>query len=93
MNKSQLSKICQYFELGTSTVQPSRVLGGLMNFMWCLETETGLYAIKQISKDIDVKNPLVRDYYELTETIAYRFAKQGIPAISALFQIHGMFIG
>ncbi|MEI6791089.1 MAG: phosphotransferase, partial [Myxococcaceae bacterium] len=69
-----------------------------MNLMWRLETKTGVYAIKQLSKDIDLSNRAVRNYYELTETIAYHFSKQGIPAISAmgkrghhLFEVGGIY--
>lgn len=76
--------ICNYFVLGKPIGSPTRVQGGLMNKMWRLDTESGSYAVKQISKDINLHDPAIRSYYELTETIAHRFSKLGIPAVSAL---------
>lgn len=57
--------------------------GGLLHKMWKLNTNKGSYAIKQLSKDIQLTT-MVKKSYELTEIIADQFKQFGIPAISAL---------
>ncbi len=52
--------------------------------MWRLDTDKGSYAIKQLSKDIDLKNEQVIKNYELSEKIASRFVVHGIPGICAI---------
>jgi hypothetical protein len=54
--------------------------------MWRLDTDTGSYAIKQLSKDIDLQDDQVIKNYELSERIASRFMAQDIPGVCALSQ-------
>ena len=84
MENKHLVEICKVFELGASTAKPTRVHGGLLHRMWKIKTAKGLYAVKQLSSDINLKDEAINSNYELTEEIATRFAKRGIPAISAL---------
>lgn len=86
MNQKHLKHISQYFDLGTPIQAPTRVHGGLLHIMWCLDTNKGSYAIKQLSKDINLKNARVIKNYELSEQIASSFMAQNIPAVCALSQ-------
>lgn len=86
MNKKQIANLTQHFNLGNHHNEPKRVYGGLLHTMWRLDTDKGSYAIKQLSKDINLKDESVRQNYELTEHIAHKFAALGIPAIPAISQ-------
>ena len=46
--------------------------------------DKGSYAIKQLSKDIDLQDDQVIKNYEFSESIASRFSALGIPAVSAI---------
>ena len=81
MNQTHLKHVSQHFDLGTPTQAPTRVHGGLLHIMWRLDTDKGSYAIKQLSKDIDLKNEQVIKNYELSEKIASR-----IPGICSIVQ-------
>lgn len=85
-NPNHFSNICTHFNLGSPIQELTRIYGGLLHIMWRLDTAKGSYAIKQLSKDIDLKNEQVTKNYELTERIASRFAALGIAAISAITQ-------
>jgi len=84
VNNKHIKTICDHFDLGTPIQVPTRVYGGLLHIMWRLDTDEGSYAIKQLSKDIDLKNERVIKNYELSERIASRFVAQGIPAVCAI---------
>jgi thiamine kinase-like enzyme len=86
MTNKQLIEICKAFELGQPICSPKSVTGGLLHAVWHITTDKASYAIKQLSKDINLKNKAIRQNYELTEKIAFRFSQQGIPAISAIKQ-------
>ena len=77
MNKDNLSYLIQHFYLGQPRRIPERVYGGLLHTMWRLDTDKGSYAIKQLSKDIDLKNEHVIKNYELSESIVSRFVALG----------------
>ena len=51
--------------------------------MWRLDTEKGTFAIKQLSKDINLDEQ-TRKSYEISENIACQFKEHGIPAISSM---------
>lgn len=86
MNDKHINAICSYFEIGTAIQTPSRVYGGLLHIMWRLDTTKGSYALKQLSKKINLKDNQIIKNYELSEQIAARFAAQGIPAIFSIKQ-------
>src|SRR5471030_1785210 len=83
MTHNQVQSICEWLNLDYPISLPTRVYGGLLHLMWRLETETGSYAIKQLSKDIHLSEATLKQY-ELTENIARQFAVHGIPAVSSL---------
>lgn len=85
-NKNHIKAICHHFNLGTPIQAPTRVHGGLLHIMWRLDTDKGSYAIKQLSKDIDLQNEQVIKNYELSEQIASSFIAQNIPGACALSQ-------
>ena len=86
MNQNHLKHLSQHFNLGQPVNAPERVYGGLLHIMWRLDTDKGSYAVKQLSKDISLKNEQVIKNYELSEKIASRFVAQGIPGICAIAQ-------
>lgn len=81
-----LNLICDHFNLGIPTQAPTRVHGGLLHIMWRLDTDKSSYAIKQLSKDIDLQNEQVIKNYELSEQIASSFIAQNIPGVCTLLQ-------
>jgi serine/threonine protein kinase len=84
---NQLNIICAQFNLGTPTGSPSRVYGGLLHSMWKVDTDKAVFAVKQISKDIDLTNDKIIQNYNLSEEISSRFKELGIPAISAVSKL------
>ena len=85
MNQSHLNFICSELQLGSPTDVVSSVEGSRGgSFIWRVNTDKATYAIKQLAPAIDLKNEKMIAKYELSETIASRFAGEGIPAISAI---------
>ena len=84
MNHNHLIRICAEFNLGAPIGSPTRVYGGLLHSMWKVDTDKSAFAIKQISKGIDLTNDKIIQNYNLTEEIASRFKELGIPAIHAI---------
>lgn len=88
MNEKQCIEVCKILNLGSPLSVPSKVLGGLIHHMWRIDTDKGVYAIKQLSKHI-LLTPQVREQYEITEKIAKEFKRQGMPAITSIEQKNG----
>lgn len=86
MNQKHLKHLNQHFNLGQQVQTPERIHGGLLHIMWRLDTDKGSFAIKQLSKDIDLKNQQIIKNYELSEGIASRFVARGIPGVCAIAQ-------
>lgn len=85
MNHKHLQFICTEMLLGSTMGVATRIYGSRGgSLMWQVNTTNGSYAIKQLAPVIDLKSERIVTKYELTETIAYRFTQQGIPAVSAL---------
>jgi len=85
MNPNHLKFICTELQLGSPEGVAARVYGSRGgSLMWRVNTEKGIYAIKQLAPVIDLKSERIITKYELSEKIAYRFTQQGIPAVSAL---------
>jgi thiamine kinase-like enzyme/RimJ/RimL family protein N-acetyltransferase len=85
-NNNHIEAICHHFNLGTPIQVPTRVYGGLLHIMWRLDTDKGSYAVKQLSKDINLSSVQVIKNYELSERIASRFVAEGIPGVCAIPQ-------
>lgn len=86
MNQNHLMHISLHFNLGQPLESPIRVHGGLLHIMWRVDTDKSSYAIKQLSKDIDLTDERVIKRYELSEQIASSFMVHGIPGVCALLQ-------
>lgn len=87
MNQKHLQFICAEWHLGVPETEVTSIFGCRGgSFMWRVNTEKGSYAIKQLAPVIDLKSEKMIDKYELSETIACRFAQQGIQAVSAIKQ-------
>jgi thiamine kinase-like enzyme len=86
MIKEHLNLLCEQFGLGSLRNSVTRIYGGLLHIMWRLDTDKGSYAIKQLSKDIDLQDDQVIKNYELSERIASSFMAQDIPGVCALSQ-------
>jgi thiamine kinase-like enzyme len=52
--------------------------------MWHLGTTEGLFAVKQLSADLDANDPSTKKHFEATEAVAAEFLSKGIPAIGAI---------
>ena len=83
---NHIKAICQHFDLGQQIQKAERIYGGLLHIMWRLDTDKGSYAIKQLSKNINLKNEQIIKNYELSEKIASRFVAHDIPAVCAITQ-------
>lgn len=83
MNSHHLIEICNKLGILHPAREPTRVYGGLLHLMWKLDVGDKAYAIKQLSKDLQLSENVVNNY-ELTENIAFQFSSLGVPAISAI---------
>ena len=86
MKNYQIESICSYFKLGTPIKPPKRIYGGLLHTMWHLQTDKNNYAVKQLSRDINLPDNHIIENYNLTEHIASQFIQKGIPAVCAMEQ-------
>ncbi|WP_045096279.1 phosphotransferase [Legionella fallonii] len=86
MKNYPIESICSYFKLGTPIKPPTRIYGGLLNIMWRVETDKNIYAVKQLSRDINLSDNHIIENYNLTEHIASQFIQKGIPAVCAMEQ-------
>ena len=88
MKTVHLNLLCEHFNLGSPINSVVRIYRGLLHVMWCVDTNIGSYAVKQLSEDIDLTVKAVVNNYDLTEEVASCFAEQGIPAICALTKLN-----
>lgn len=83
-NLDHIRCLCSKLDIGTPVQKLSRVFGGFHHKMWRLETDSGTYAVKQLSEDTDLSDSEIINHYNVTEAIAETFAGYGISAIFAL---------
>jgi Ser/Thr protein kinase RdoA (MazF antagonist) len=83
-NPNHIRHLCDRLSIGLPDLSPSPVQGGFHHRMWRLQTDEGIYAVKQLSDDTDLANPLVIKHFNLTEKVAETFGACGIDSISAL---------
>lgn len=89
MNLCHIKGICSHFNLGSLIEDPAKVSGGLLHQMWRINTDKDSYAIKQLSKDIDLNNNKIVKNYNTSETIAEIFKQNSIPTINAIEKNNG----
>lgn len=83
MTPEQLQKLS--INLGKLTKAPERVYGGLLHVMWRVDTDEGVYAVKQLTSD--VSDERVVKNYNFTEQVGRQFASHGIPAVVAIGEL------
>lgn len=83
-NPAHLRYLCYRLDIGPPRREVCRVPGGLHHRMWRLETDRGVYAVKQLSPDTDLNDPDTISHYNATEAIGEIFSRHGIGAIFAL---------
>jgi len=76
-------KLCDLLSLGVMASCPTTVIGGLVNKVWHITTDTGAYAVKEL-RITNITGPQVLAYYETTEKIAEIFATHNIKSVAAL---------
>lgn len=77
--------ICSNLQLGEPVNEITSVDGSRGgSFIWQVNTDKSRYAVKQLAPAIDLKNEKMIAKYELSESIAHRFARERIAAVSAI---------
>ncbi len=82
-NRVLLHNITKVLKLGILKAQPHRVSGGYMHKMYCLETDTGKYAVKLLNSAI-MKRPDVFQNYQKAERLERVLQEQQIPIVQAI---------
>lgn len=83
-NPDHIRQLCARLAIGTPVAVITPVQGGFHHRMWRLQTDQGLYAVKQLSDVTDLADPQVIQHFNLTEAVAETFRAYGIQSISAL---------
>lgn len=83
-NSEHIDQLCASLELGHPGRELSRLSGGFHHRVWRLETERGVFAIKQLAPDTDLGDVSVIAHYNVCETVARTFSECGISTICAL---------
>ncbi|MDX1901152.1 MAG: aminoglycoside phosphotransferase family protein [Gammaproteobacteria bacterium] len=86
MNIQHLKMIADQLRLSLKTELAVRIPAGPGggHLCWKVKSDKETYFIKQLDPLLDVKNAKNIARYELCESVAFRFAQQGIPAVSAI---------
>lgn len=79
----QIAQLCRRMQLGEPVGALQPVKGGLLHRVWCLTTDRGRFAIKQLNPWI-MQKPGARDNYTLSEQIAAVMAEHAVPAVVAI---------
>ena len=85
-NPAHLRHLCLLLDLGEPRGEPRGVSGGFHHRMWRLETDRGVYAIKQLAPDTNLADPDTVTHFNRSESIAEAFSRRGVATISALRQ-------
>jgi Ser/Thr protein kinase RdoA (MazF antagonist) len=85
-NKAHIEQLCTRLNLGKPCEGLSSIAGGFHHRVWRLETESGTFVVKQLAPDVDLNDDALIKRYNLTETIARKFADCGVSTVSALGQ-------
>jgi Ser/Thr protein kinase RdoA (MazF antagonist) len=85
-NNAHIEQLCTRLNLGQPCAALSSIAGGFHHRVWRLETENGIFVIKQLAPDTDLSDEHVIKHYNVSETIASKFAECGLSTINALCQ-------
>jgi len=83
LTEHQTASICHSLALGSPIAPLTRVTGGLLHSMFCLQTDIGRFAVKVLDRQI-MEIPNIHASFRLSEIIATEVAAAGIPAVSAM---------
>lgn len=85
-NVAHIEQLCARLNLGKPRDGLSSIAGGFHHRVWRLETESGTFVVKQLAPDTDLTDEAVIRRYNVTESIASKFAECGLSTVSALCQ-------
>jgi hypothetical protein len=88
--QTNIESICRSFNLGKPLSALSKITGGLIHKMWKLETETGIFAIKELNPEI-MKRPNLIMEMNRSEMIANKYKSAGVEAVCAI-EINGSYV-
>tara|TARA_R110002049_G_scaffold10787_5_gene52378 strand:+ start:3553 stop:4611 length:1059 start_codon:yes stop_codon:yes gene_type:complete len=83
-NETHIKTLCSRLQLGQPLESVTSLTGGFHHRVWKLPAEDGCFVVKQLSADTDLSNTKTVSHYNVTETIAEKFAHCGIAAVHAL---------
>lgn len=91
MDLDDLNQICSQYNIGLPEGEPIRIYGGLLHKIWKVVTSKSIYAIKKLSRDVDISQAIIVENYELSEYLATEFKRHHIPAVHAI-KSHGQYL-
>ena len=86
MNMQHLEMIANQFQFKLTTKSAQQIPAGPGggHLCWKVNAENEIFLIKQLDPMLNVNNEKIINRYELCESVAFRFAQLGIPAIFAI---------
>lgn len=78
-----INKLCLRAELGEIYKAPERIFGGLLHHMYKIETDKGIFAVKQLNPSIMKRKTAINNYI-FSEKVAKIAYLNQIPAIAAI---------
>lgn len=79
--KDIIERFCNAYGLGRLTTEPQPVSGGLLHTMYCVETESGRYAIKVLNPEIMQRETAMQNMIN-SEKVSQAL-KQTVPLVAA----------
>lgn len=83
MDIQTLIQLCNYYSIGSPTIPPEQVLGGLVHRLYRVRTTRGQFAVKLLRADA-LAEPGFRERLQLGERVAAAMKAAGLPAVAAL---------
>ena len=74
-NNAHIEKLCELLNLGQPHDGLTSIAGGFHHRVWRLETERGVFVVKQLAPDSDLNDEEVINHYNVSEAIAREFAE------------------
>lgn len=84
MDKNIALKVLSFMNISKIIITPREISGGLLHKMYKVETDQGIYAIKQLNEEI-ISRPKAPNNYILSEKFASFSKESGIDAICAKY--------
>jgi thiamine kinase-like enzyme len=81
--KNEICRLLPDLNLGEITIEPSRIMGGLLNRMYKVTTSKGTYAVKHLNPEV-MKRVGAKNNHILAEKVANLAKQNGIPCVPAL---------